>query len=92
MCGSVVAVCMYALYWLEAYKVQACCKKKTVYDRFIKVINKQSFRAKEALVCLCSKFSLLKPNNLVSERDTHICLHVICEADKQSHVYTAHTV
>ena len=40
--------------------------KKHVYGGFIKVIIKEGVRAKEGLVCLSSKFSLLKPNNLVS--------------------------
>ena len=40
--------------------------KKHVYGSFIKVIIKEGLRAKEGLVCLSLKFSLLKPNNLVS--------------------------
>ena len=40
--------------------------KKHIYGGFIKVIFKEGVRAKEGLVCLSSKFSLLKPNNLVS--------------------------
>ena len=39
--------------------------KKHVYGGFIKVIIMEGVRAKEGLVCLSSKFSLLKPNNLV---------------------------
>ena len=66
--------------------------KKHVYDSFIKVINKQSLRAKEDCVCLFSKLSLLKPNNLISVRQTHIHLRVVCEPCKQSHVYTEHTI
>ena len=60
--------------------------KKHVYGGFIKVIIKEGVRAKEGLVCLSSKFSLLKPNN------TYIHLRVVCKACKQSHVYTEHTV
>ena len=66
--------------------------KKHVYGGFIKVIIKEGVRAKEGLVCLSSKFSLLKPNNLVSMTHIHIHLPVVCEACKQSHVYTEHTV
>ena len=64
--------------------------KKHVYGGFIKVIIKEGVRAKEGLVCLSSKFSLLKPKS--SQYDTHIHLRVVCEACKQSHVYTEHTV
>ena len=66
--------------------------KKHVYGSFIKVINKQSLRAKEDVVCLFSKLSLLKPNNLVSVRETHIHLPVVCEPCRQSHVFTEHTI
>ena len=41
-------------------------KKTTCYGGFIKIIIKEGVRAKEGLVCLSSKFSLLKPNNQVS--------------------------
>ena len=61
---------------------------KTVYGGFIKLINKHSFRAKEALVHQCLKFSLMKPNNLVSESETHFHLRVVSGACMPSHVYT----
>ena len=48
--------------------------KKHVYGGFIKVIIKKGLRDKEGLVCLSSKFSLLKPNNLVSMTRTFTCL------------------
>ena len=48
--------------------------KKNVYGGFIKVIIKESVRAKEGLVCLFSKFSLLKPNNLVSMTRIFTCV------------------
>ena len=41
---------------------------------FIKVIIKDGVRAKEGLVCLSSKFSLLKPNNLVSITRIFTCV------------------
>ena len=65
---------------------------KHVYGGFIKFINKQSLRAKEAVIGPCSKLSPLKPNNLVRVRKTHKYMHVVCEACKQSHVYTEHTL
>ena len=48
--------------------------KKHVYGGFIKVINKEGVRAKEGLVCLSSRFSLLKPNNLVSMTHIFTCV------------------
>ena len=48
--------------------------KKHVYGSFIKVIIKEGVRAKEGLVCLSSKFSLLKPNNLVSMTPIFTCM------------------
>ena len=48
--------------------------KKHVYGGFIKIIIKEGVRAKEGLVCLSSKFSLLKPNNLVSMTRTFACV------------------
>ena len=47
--------------------------KKHAYGGFIKVIIKEGIRAKEGLVCLSSKFSLLKPNNLVSMARIFTC-------------------
>ena len=41
---------------------------------FIKVIIKKGLRDKEGLVCLSSKFSLLKPNNLVSITRIFTCV------------------
>ena len=56
--------CMYRIVKrLTRFKLVA---KKHVYGGFIKVIIKKGLRDKEGLVCLSSKFSLLKPNNLVS--------------------------
>ena len=43
--------------------------KKHVYGGFIKVIIKEGVRAKEGLVCLASRFRLLKPNNQYSKRN-----------------------
>ena len=48
--------------------------KKHVYGIFIKVIIKEAVRAKEGLVCLSSKFSLLKPINLVSMTHIFTCV------------------
>ena len=48
--------------------------KKHVYGGFIKVIIKEGVRAKEGLVCLSSKFSLLKLNNLVSMTRISTCV------------------
>ena len=48
--------------------------KKHVYGGFIKVIIKEGVRAKEGLVCLSLKFSLLKPNNLVSMTGIFTCV------------------
>ena len=48
--------------------------KKHVYGGFIKIIIKEGVRAKEGLVCLSSKFSLLKPNNLVSMTRIFTCM------------------
>ena len=45
---------------LTSFKLVA---KKHVYGGFIKVIIKKGLTNKEGLVCLSSKFSLLKPNN-----------------------------
>ena len=60
--------------------------KKHAYGGLIKVIIKEGVRAKEGLVCLSSK------TKQSSQYDTHIHLHVVCEACKQSYVYTEHTV
>ena len=62
---STATLSLYVQNCQEPYKVQARCEKH-VYSGFIKVIIKEGVRAKEGLVCLSSKFSLLKPNNLVS--------------------------
>ena len=48
--------------------------KKNAYGGFIKVIIKEGVRAKEGIVCLSSKFSLLKPNNLVSMTRIFTCM------------------
>ena len=48
--------------------------KKHVYGGFTKAITKESLRAKEGLACLSSKFSLLKPNNLVSMTHIFTCV------------------
>ena len=50
--------------------------KKHVYGGFIKVIIKKGLRDKEGLVCLIvsSKFSLLKPNNLVTMTRIFTCM------------------
>ena len=48
--------------------------KKHVYGGFIKVIIKKGLMVKEGLVCLYSKFSLLKPNNLVSTKRIFTCM------------------
>ena len=49
--------------------------KKTCLWRFHKGhIIKEGVRAKEGLVCLSSKFSLLKPNNLVSMTRIFTCV------------------
>ena len=48
--------------------------KKYVYGGFIKVIMKKGLRDKEGLVCPSSKFSLLKPNNLVSVTRIFTCM------------------
>ena len=60
---STATLSLYVQNCQEAYKVQACCEKH-VYGGFIKVINKEGLRAKEGLVCLSSKLSLLKPNSM----------------------------
>ena len=49
-------------------------KQQHFYGGFIKVIIKEGVRAKEGLVCLSSKFSLLKPNNLVSMTRIFTCV------------------
>ena len=48
--------------------------KKHVYGGFIKVIIKEGVRAKEGLVCLSVKFSVLKPNNLVNMTCIFTCV------------------
>ena len=63
---STATLSLYVQNCQEAYKVQARCEKKHVYGGFIKVIIKEGLRVKEGLAYLSSKFSLLKPNNLVS--------------------------
>ena len=47
---------------------------KHVYCGFIKVIIKKGLRDKEGLVRLSSKFSLFKPNNLVSMTRIFTCM------------------
>ena len=64
--------CMYRIVKsLTRFKLVA---KKHVYGGFIKIIIKEGVRAKEGLVCLSSKFSLLKPNNLVSMTRIFTCV------------------
>ena len=70
---STATLSLYVQNCQEAYKVQAHCKKHA-YGGFIKVIIKEGVRAKEGLVCLSSKFSLLKPNNLVSMTRIFTCV------------------
>ena len=48
--------------------------KNHAYGGFIKVIIKEGVRDKKGLVCLSSKFSLLKPNNLVSMTRIFTCM------------------
>ena len=56
------------------YRIVKNLTKKNVYGGFIKVIIKEGVRAKEGLVCLSSKFSLLKPNNIVSMTRIFTCV------------------
>ena len=70
---STATLSLYVQNCHEAYKVQARCEKN-VYGGFIKVIIKEGLRDKEGLVCLSSKFSLLKPNNLVSKTGIFTCV------------------
>ena len=49
-------------------------EKNHIYGGFIKVIIKEGVRAKEGQGCLSSKFSLLKPNNLVSMTRIFTCV------------------
>ena len=55
-------------------RLKLVAKKKHVYGGFIKVIIKKGLRDKEGLVCLSSKFSLLKPKNLVSMTCIFTCV------------------
>ena len=71
---STATLSLYVQNCQEAYKVLACCEKKHVYGGFIKVIIMEGLRAKEGLACLSSKFSLLKPNNLVSMTRIFTCV------------------
>ena len=63
-CLQLRCCCMYRI--VKSLTRFMLVAKKHVYGGFIKVIIKEGVRAKEGLVCLSLKFSLLKPNNLVS--------------------------
>ena len=60
--------------------------KKHAYGGFIKVIIKEGVRAKEGLVCLSLKFSLLKPNNLVSMTCIFTCVLFAKLVSKVMHI------
>ena len=60
--------------------------KKHVYGGFIKVIIKEGRSS-----MLIFEIQLVETKQS-SQYDTHIHLRVVCEACKQSHVYTEHTV
>ena len=66
--------------------------KKHVYGSFIKVIIKEDVRAKEGLVCLSSKCSLLKPNILARMTRIFTCVLFAKLVSKVMYIYTEHTV
>ena len=66
--------------------------KKHVNGGFIKVIIKEDVRAKEGLVCLSSKCSLLKPNILASMTRIFTCVLFAKLVNKVMYIYTEPTV
>ena len=60
--------------------------KNHAYGGFIKVLIKEGVRAKEGLVCLSSKFGLLKPNNLVSMTRIFTCVLFVKLVSKVMHI------
>ena len=98
---------LFANFVFELACLQLCCRcmyrivksltrfnlvaKKYIYGGFIKIIIKEGVRAKERSSMPIFEIQLLKTKQS-SQYDTHIYLRVVCEACKQSHVYTEHTV
>ena len=81
--------CMYRIVKsLTRFKLVA---KKYVYGGFIKIIIKEGVRAKERSSMPIFEIQLVETKQS-SKYDTHIHLRVVCEACKQSHEYTEHTV
>ena len=81
--------CMYRIVKsLTRFKLVA---KKFAYGGFIKIIIKEAVRAKERSSMPIFEIQLVETKQS-SQYDTYIHLRVVCEACKQSHVYTEHTV
>ena len=74
----------------EAYKVQARCEKTCLW-RFHKGHNQERFKGQRRSSMPIFEIQLVETKQS-SQYDTHIHLRVVCEACKQSHVYTEHTV
>ena len=66
-------------------------QKKHFYGGFIKVIIKEGVRAKKRSSMPILEIQLVETKQS-SQYDTHIHMRVVCEACKQNHVYTEHTV
>ena len=90
---STAPLSLYVQNCQESYKLQARCEKnKHVYGGFIKVIISQgSCKGQRRSSMPIFEIQLVE-NKQSSQYDTHIHLLVVCEACKQSHVYTEHTV
>ena len=81
-------------FWLYihtcTYKVQACCEKTCLW-RFHKGHNQERFKGQRRSSMPIFEIQLVETKQS-SQYDTHIHPRVVCEACKQSHVYTEHTV
>ena len=81
--------CMYIIVKrLTRFKLVA---KKTCLWRFHKGHNQERFNGQRRSSMPIFEIQLVETKQF-SQYDTHIHLCVVCEACKQSHVYTEHTV
>ena len=87
---STATLSLYVQNCQEAYKVQARCEKTCLW-RFHKGHNQERFKGQGRSSMPIFEIQLVETKQS-SQYDMHIHLRVVCEACKQSHIYTEHTV
>ena len=87
---STATLSLYLQNCQEAYKVQARCEKTCLW-RFHKGHNQRRCKGQRRSSMLIFEIQLVETKQS-SQYDMHIHLRVVCEACKQSYVYTEHTV